>query len=184
MPALSTWLYTNSVDNWIGIDTPSPRLEQAARGAVASVCALCETRASPRRHTMKKTGSETPSPEDSSGGNEVSAEIIERARLQADVAQQRVRLAKEELHRARKRLKEAKREARRSRKYAFAARKDWKRARRKAKKNGSTEGQKQRTALTSRRRKSRVKSAAARTKRSPSRHAAKRGGRARARAHK
>ena len=44
---------------------------------------------------MKKTGSEQPS----------QAEPLERARLQADVAKQRVRLAKDELKRARKRLK-------------------------------------------------------------------------------
>src|SRR5205807_2172631 len=56
---------------------------------------------------MKKTGSEQNSP----------AEPLERARLQADVAKQRVRIAKEELKRARKRLKEAKREARRARKH-------------------------------------------------------------------
>src|SRR5881275_2498317 len=57
---------------------------------------------------MKKTGSEQNSP----------AEPLERARLQADVAKQRVRIAKEELKRARKGLKEAKREARRARKHA------------------------------------------------------------------
>jgi hypothetical protein len=85
---------------------------------------------------MKKTGSEMPS--DSVDSAE-SAEVIHRARLQADVAQQRVRLAKEELRRARKRLKEAKREAKRARKYASLARKDWKRARRQADKEGSTE---------------------------------------------
>ena len=65
--------------------------------------------------------------------------IIDRAQLQADVARQRVRLAKDELHRARKRLKEAKREARRARKYASLARKDWKRARRQAEKEGSAQ---------------------------------------------
>src|SRR5947199_152361 len=69
---------------------------------------------------MKKTGSEQNSP----------AEPLERARLQADVAKQRVRIAKEELKRARKGLKEAKREARRARKHAAVARKAWKRARR------------------------------------------------------
>ena len=42
---------------------------------------------------MKKTGSEQDAP----------AEPFERARLQADVAKQRVRIAKEELKRARKR---------------------------------------------------------------------------------
>jgi len=47
---------------------------------------------------MKKTASEQDSP----------VEPLERARLQADVAKQRVRIAKEELKRARKRLKEAK----------------------------------------------------------------------------
>ena len=46
---------------------------------------------------MKKTGSEQDTP----------AEPLERARLQAEVAKQRVRIAKEELKRARKRLKEA-----------------------------------------------------------------------------
>jgi chromosome segregation ATPase len=75
---------------------------------------------------MTKNGTET-------------AESVERAQLQADVARQRVRLAKDELHRARKRLKEAKREARRARKFASLARKDWKRARRHAEKKGPAE---------------------------------------------
>ena len=75
---------------------------------------------------MKKTGSEQVTP----------AEPLDRARLQADVAKQRVRIAKEELKRARKRLKEAKRESKRARKQAAAARKVWKRARR-AQKDGS-----------------------------------------------
>jgi hypothetical protein len=88
---------------------------------------------------MKKTGTENASADDSPAGQSESAEIIDRAQLQADVARQRVRLAKDELHRARKRLKEAKREAKRSRKYASLARKDWKRARRQAEKEGSTE---------------------------------------------
>lgn len=88
---------------------------------------------------MKKTGTEIASVDDSPEGQSESAEIIDRAQLQADVARQRVRLAKDELHRARKRLKEAKREARRARKYASLARKDWKRARRQAEKEGSTE---------------------------------------------
>jgi hypothetical protein len=57
------------------------------------------------------------------------AEPLERARLQAEVARQRVRIAKEELKRARKRVKEAKREARRARKQAAATRKVWKKAR-------------------------------------------------------
>ncbi len=69
---------------------------------------------------MKKTGSEPDSPPGP----------FERIRLQADVAKQRVRIAKEELKRARKRLKEAKREARRARKHAATARKAFKRARR------------------------------------------------------
>src|ERR1700758_3407663 len=69
---------------------------------------------------MKKTGSAQNS----------AAEPLERVRLQADVAKQRVRIAKDELKRARKRLKEAKREAKRARKLAAAARKAWKRARR------------------------------------------------------
>jgi hypothetical protein len=85
---------------------------------------------------MKKTGSEMPS---ASAENAASAKIIDRARLQADVAQQRVRLAKDELRRARKRLKEAKREAKRTRRYASLARKDWKRAVRLAEKEGSAE---------------------------------------------
>ena len=88
---------------------------------------------------MKKTGTEIASADDSAAGQSESAEIIDRAQLQADVARQRVRLAKDELHRARKRLKEAKREARRARKYASLARKDWKRARRQAEKEGSSE---------------------------------------------
>jgi hypothetical protein len=92
---------------------------------------------------MKKTGSEMPAADDSSPGNEGPAEIIERARLQADVAQQRVRLAKDELRRARKRLKEAKREAKRARKHASLTRKDWKRARREASDNGKTPAQAQ-----------------------------------------
>lgn len=57
------------------------------------------------------------------------AEPLERARLLAEVARQRVRIAKEELKRARKRVKEAKREAKRARKQADAARKAWKKAR-------------------------------------------------------
>src|SRR3982074_2035021 len=108
---------------------------------------------------MKKTGREMPSADDSSPGNEGSAEVIERARLQADVAQQRVRLAKDELRRARKRLKEAKREAKSARRPASLARKDWKRARRQAKKDDSREGQQQRQATTiKRQRKPKVKS--------------------------
>ena len=57
------------------------------------------------------------------------AEPLERARLLAEVARQRVRIAKEELKRARKRVKEAKREAKRARKQADATRKAWKKAR-------------------------------------------------------
>jgi colicin import membrane protein len=78
---------------------------------------------------MKKTGSENPADE-TEKSKAASAEPVERARLQADVAKQRVRIAKEELKRARKRLKEAKREARRARKQADAARKAWKQAQR------------------------------------------------------
>ena len=88
---------------------------------------------------MKKTGTEIASADDSAAGQSESAEIIDRAQLQADVARQRVRLAKDELHRARKRLKEAKREAKRARKYASLARKDWKRARRQAEKEAPSE---------------------------------------------
>src|SRR3569833_4781537 len=88
---------------------------------------------------MKKAGSETASADDAPAGPSESAEVIDRAQLQADVARQRVRLAKDELRRARKRLKEAKREARRARKYASLARKDWKRARRQSEKEGSAE---------------------------------------------
>ena len=61
---------------------------------------------------MKKTGSEQKS----------TGEPLARVRLQADVAKQRVRIAKDELKRARKRLKEAKREGKRARKLAAAAR--------------------------------------------------------------
>jgi hypothetical protein len=91
---------------------------------------------------MKKTGSDMPSAHDASAENSESTEIIDRARLQADVAHQRVRLAKDELRRARKRLKEAKREAKRARKHATLARKDWKRARRHAEKEGPAEARK------------------------------------------
>jgi hypothetical protein len=80
---------------------------------------------------MKKTGSDN-----SSRGTEPAegsqAEPFERDRLQAEVARQRVRIAKEELKRARKRLKEAKREAKRARKLAASTRKIWKRVRKKA----------------------------------------------------
>ena len=71
----------------------------------------------------------TPSalPEASAAGE--PAEPLERARLLAEVARQRVRIAKDELKRARKRVKEAKREAKRARKQADAARKAWKKAR-------------------------------------------------------
>ena len=65
-----------------------------------------------------------------SSGQDPPAEPLDRVRLQAEVARQRVRIAKDELKRARKRLKEAKREAKRARKLAAAARKAWKRARR------------------------------------------------------
>lgn len=105
--------------------------------AVASSGGSCETPCSLRPKDMKKTGTENASADDSPASQSESAEIIDRARLQADVARQRVRLAKDELHRARKRLKEAKREARRTRKYALLARRDWKRARRQAEKEGS-----------------------------------------------
>jgi hypothetical protein len=90
---------------------------------------------------MKKTGSEMPSADDATLPTDIApaAEAVERARLQADVAEQRVRLAKDELRRARKRLKEAKREAKRARKLAAMARKDWKRARRQAKKDGTAD---------------------------------------------
>jgi hypothetical protein len=118
---------------------------------------------------MKKTGSEMPSADESPAENAESAEIIDRARLQADVAQQRVRLAKDELRRARKRLKEAKREAKRTRKYATLARKDWKRARRHAEKDGSPETQKQVVVATKSARKPKAKSAVTRSRRTPSR---------------
>ena len=85
---------------------------------------------------MKKTGSESAQATQSAPGPESGVEPIERARLQADVASQRVRLAKEELRRARKRLKEARREARRARRHAAFVRKDWKRALRQAQKDG------------------------------------------------
>jgi hypothetical protein len=120
---------------------------------------------------MKKTGSEMPSADDSPAENAESAEIIERARLQADVAQQRLRLAKDELRRARKRLKEAKREAKRTRKYATLARKDWKRARRHAEKDGSPETQKHVVVATKSGRKPKAKSAVTRSRRTASRTA-------------
>jgi hypothetical protein len=82
---------------------------------------------------MKKTGNAEASSESNSvAGAHAPAEPVERARLQAEVAKQRVRIAKEELKRARKRVKEAKREAKRARKLAASARKIWKRVRRKA----------------------------------------------------
>jgi len=108
--------------------------------AVASIDCSCQTTGSIRFSAMKKNGPETPSVNESPAGHAESADVIDRAQLQADVARQRVRLAKDELRRARKRLKEAKREARRARRYASLARKDWKRARRQAEKEGSTEG--------------------------------------------
>ncbi len=120
---------------------------------------------------MKKTGSEMPSADDSPAENAESAEIIDRARLQADVAQQRVRLAKDELRRARKRLKEAKREARRARKYATLARKDWKRARRHAEKDGSREAQQHVAVAAKSARKPKAKSTANRPRRATSRTA-------------
>ncbi len=107
--------------------------------AVASIRCSCETARSVRFSAMKKNGTETSPANESPTSQSESAEIIDRAQLQADVARQRVRLAKDELRRARKRLKEAKREARRARKYASLARKDWKRARRQAEKEGSAE---------------------------------------------
>jgi hypothetical protein len=124
---------------------------------------------------MKKTGSEMPSADESSPGIEGAAEVIERARLQADVAQQGVRLAKDELRRARKRLKEAKREARRARKHASLARKDWKRARRHARKEGSTEGPQRAAATAKPGRKPRAKTATVRSRRSKTRDAKRRG---------
>ena len=140
-------------------------LREPLQRAVASVCGLCETDTSLRRQAMKKTGSEMPSADDSPAENAESAEIIDRARLQADVAQQRVRLAKDELRRARKRLKEAKREAKRARKYATLARKDWKRARRHAEKDGSREAQQPVVVATKSARKPKAKSAAKRSRR-------------------
>ena len=125
---------------------------------------------------MKKTGSEMPPGDDSPSEDAESAEIIDRARLQADVAQQRVRLAKDELRRARKRLKEAKREAKRARKYASLARKDWKRARRHAEKDGSAEPQKHVAVAAKTTRKPKAKSSASRVRRA-TRRTPKRAGR-------
>jgi hypothetical protein len=119
---------------------------------------------------MKKTRSEVPSADDSPAENAESAEIIERARLQADVAQQRVRLAKDELRRARRRLKEAKREAKRARKFATLARKDWKRARRHAQRDGSPETQ-QHAMIATKTRKPKAKSALTGSRRAPNRTA-------------
>jgi hypothetical protein len=123
---------------------------------------------------MKKTGSETASADDAHAGQSESAEVIDRAQLQADVARQRVRLAKDELRRARKRLKEAKREAKRARKYASLARKDWKRARRQSEKEGSAETRPETVvARTARKPKTRA-GAASRSRRGTPRSPAKR----------
>lgn len=89
---------------------------------------------------MKKTGSEIASDE-AVQSKAAPAEPVERARLQTDVAKQRVRIAKEELKRARKRLKEAKREARRARKLAAVAHKAWKQERRASKDSSSPDKQ-------------------------------------------
>jgi hypothetical protein len=118
---------------------------------------------------MKKTGSKMPSADDSPAENSESAEIIDRTRLQADVAQQRVRLAKDELRRARRRLKEAKREAKRARKYATLARKDWKRARRHAQKEGSSETTQHAVITTKSARKPKAKPPGTRSRRASSR---------------
>jgi hypothetical protein len=123
---------------------------------------------------MKKAGSEIASADDAPAGQSESAEVIDRAQLQADVARQRVRLAKDELRRARKRLKEAKREARRARKYASLARKDWKRARRHSEKEGSAETRPDTiVARTTRKPKTRA-GGASRSRRTAPRSAAKR----------
>jgi hypothetical protein len=79
---------------------------------------------------MKRTGSENLPQDPPQDAQDVPGEPIERARLLAEVAKQRVRIAKDELKRARKRLKEAKREAKIARKQSASARKDWKRAKR------------------------------------------------------
>jgi hypothetical protein len=98
----------------------------------------------------KKKGSAVAPPSDAIDGADASAlagptagesgEPLERARLQAEVARQRVRIAKEELKRARKRVKEAKREAKRARKQAYATRKVWKKARKAHRANTAPEG--------------------------------------------
>ena len=124
-----------------------------------------------------------PPGDDSPSEDAESAEIIDRARLQADVAQQRVRLAKDELRRARKRLKEAKREAKRARKYASLARKDWKRARRHAEKDGSAEPQKHVAVAAKSARKPKAKSSASRVGRA-TRRTSKRGRTSKARSTK
>ncbi len=87
------------------------------------------------------------------------AEPLERARLLAEVARQRVRIAKEELKRARKRVKEAKREAKRARKQADATRKAWKKARKAHRAKGSPEASTTGTAARPRRRKARAQKA-------------------------
>src|ERR1700761_6647002 len=107
---------------------------------------------------MKRTGKEIATADGCPAGQSESAEVIDRAQLQIDVARQRVRLAKDELRRARKRLKEAKREAKRARKYASLARKDWKRARRQAEKEGSAEVSKPATVVAKVARKQKSKS--------------------------
>jgi hypothetical protein len=123
---------------------------------------------------MKRTGSEMPSADGSPSEGAQSVETIDRARLQADVAQQRVRLAKEELHRARKRLKEAKREAKRARKQASLARKDWKRARRHAKTDDPSEGRAAVAVVAKNPRKLKIKSVASRARRPAGRRTNKR----------
>ena len=123
---------------------------------------------------MKKTGSEIVSADDAPAVQSESAEVIDRAQLQADVARQRVRLAKDELRRARKRLKEAKREAKRARKYASVARKAWKRARRHSEKEGSAETRPDRVAAQTMRKPKTQTGAAPRSRRTAPRSPAKR----------
>lgn len=113
--------------------------------AVASGARICETSRPPgfADRCMKKAGSERSTDDASHGAvapvdRSDSAEPLEGARLQAEVAKQRVRIAKDELKRARKRLKEAKREAKNARRHASSTRKEWKRARRHAKRTDAS----------------------------------------------
>src|SRR5690348_8989044 len=96
-----------------------------------------EKRSADAQPSGASDGTDASAPGESLAGE--PAEPLERARLQAEVARQRVRIAKEELKRARKRVKEARREAKRARKQADAARKVWKKARKAHRANSTSQ---------------------------------------------